>query len=137
MDEDRDLQDPPQPGNSDPESSDSGPSWFALVSRDLQRTQLQVEALRSELAFLSDKVDNLQVQRDLQERSLDALQDRLRTLEAEALQAAADLYFRVDALSAIVNQLTLRVRSFQSQLLFLGGLPENTDTTEWSLHALD
>ena len=55
MDEDRDLQDPPQPDNSDPESSDSGPSWFALVSRDLQRTQLQVEALRSELAFLSDK----------------------------------------------------------------------------------
>ena len=137
MDEDRALQDPPQPGNLDPDPSDSGPSWFALVSKDLQRTQLQVEALRSELAFLSDKVDNLQVQRDSQERSLDALQDRLKTLEAEALQTAADLYFRVDALSAIVNRLTLRVRSFQSQLLFLGGLPENTDTTEWSLHALD
>ena len=137
MDEDRDLQDPPQPDNSEPESSDSGPSWFALVSRDLRRTQLQVEALQPELAFLSDKVDNLQVQRDSQERSLNALQDHLRTLEAEALQAVADLYFHVDALSAIVNQLTLRVRSFQSQLLFLGGLPENTDTTEWSLRALD
>ena len=95
------------------------------------------ETLASELAFLSDKVDNLEVQRDSQERFIEALHSHLRQLESESLEAVADLYFRVDTLSAIVNQLTLRVRAFQSQLAFLGGVPENTDTSEWSLHTLD
>ena len=118
-------------------SSDSAASSLSLVSRDLHRAKRRVLALQSELAFLSDKVDNLQVQRDSQERSIEALQSHLRQLGAEALQAVADLYFRVDTLSAIVNQLTLRIRSLQSQLVFLGGLPEYTDTAEWSLHPLD
>ena len=97
------------------------------------------ELLRDELAFLSDKIDNLQVQRDSQERSLIALQARLATLEGEALEAVADLHFRVDLISAIVNQLALRVRSLQSQLNFFGGLPENTDpvATGIDLHSLD
>ena len=107
------------------------------ASLDLRRTQRQVLALESELAFLSDKVDNLQVQRDSQERSIEALQGHLRQLETEALEAVADLYFHVDTLSAIVNQLTLHIRSLQSQLVFLGGLPEETDNAVWSLHTLD
>ena len=137
MDEDRALQDPPQPDLSEPESSDSGPSWFALLSRDLRSTQLQVKALQSELDFLSNKIDNLEVQRDSQERFIQSVQDHFGQLESEALEATADLYFRVDTLSAIVNQLTLRLRALQRQLAFLGGLPENTDSTEWSLHTLD
>ena len=94
-------------------------------------------SLQSELDFLSDRVDNLQVQRDSQEHTIQALQSHLPQLEAESLEAITDLFFRVDTLGAVVHQLILRVRSFQNQLNFLGGLSENTDTAEWSLHTLD
>ena len=72
-----------------------------------------------------------------QQRALDTLDNRLRRLEHEALEAVSDLYFRLDSISAIVNQLILRARALQLQIDFLGGLPENTDSVEFSFYSLN
>ena len=100
-DEDRDLQDPPQPDNSEPESSDSAASSLSLVSRDLRRAKTRVTGLESQVAFHVDQIENLQVQRASLERSVEGLEQRLLQLqdtEARLLDRIRSLENRAAAL---------------------------------------
>ena len=55
----------------------------------------------------------------------------------EALEAVAELHFRLDSLAAVVNRVLDRVRSLQEQLKFLTGVPDTTDSPHEPQEALD
>ena len=103
-----------------------------MVSRGVSLQELHEQA-----RWASFHIGRLEEIISGQQRAIETLEARLRQFEHEALDAASDLYFRLDALSAVVNQLVLRTRALQTQLAFLGGRAENTDPSDFSLHSLD
>ena len=96
-----------------------------------------LQDLQQQAEWASFHIARLEAALHRQQRVVETLERRLRVLEAEALEAVSDLYFRLDNLAAVVNQLLLRTRALQLQLDFLGGLPDNTDSASFSFYTLD
>ena len=96
-----------------------------------------LEHLEQQASWAAFHIARLEEVITSQQRAIETLESRLRRLENEAIEAVSDLYFRLDSLSAVVNQLIFRARALQLQIDFLGGLPENTDPVEFSFYSLD
>ena len=96
-----------------------------------------LEDLQQQAQWASFRIARLEGTLHQQQRAIETPESRLRVLESEALEAVSDLYFRLDSLAAVVNQLLLRTRALQLQIAFLGGLPETTDSVEFAFYALD
>ena len=112
-DQDRDLEEPPQPEDCSSDSSDSAASSLSLVSRDLHRTKNKIAALESQVAFQADQIDNLETQRASLEETVAILEQRLVRLQ----ETEARLIDRIQAAEALASSLERQHEEHQAHFV--------------------